>query len=436
MLDYTIGKKETMYNICRKFKVSSSELLKLNPALKKGLKAGMTIQIPVEAEETVTTTTASPEESVLNALLSAPKESRTVGTRKAVLLLPFMTDEKRPSATTQRFIEYYEGLLLAVDSLSNQGASIDLTVYDTSNGTKKIKEILKEDALLNANLIIGAVQNDQIAPVAAFAGKHQIKYVIPFTSKNDDVLSNASVFQVNTPHSYLYSKAAVAGANLFADYNIILLNAGGKEEKKEFIKALKAEFQLRKIPFRNLTFQPETFAADIEAAMAPDKRNVVIPTSGELAVLNKIKSPLRTLAETKPEYGLTLFGYPEWQTYTRDCLDGFYALNTYIYSNFYADNLSPEVHNFYSRYKNWYSKSLINTYPKYGILGFDTGMYFLGAMLKLGTNFENQLDRFPYQSIQTGFDFHRVNNWGGFINTQLFIVHYKNDYTVTRREVR
>ena len=46
-----------------------------------------------------------------------------------------------------------------------------------------MKEILKEDALKEANLIIGAVQNDQIAPVAEFAEKNNIKYVIPFTSK-------------------------------------------------------------------------------------------------------------------------------------------------------------------------------------------------------------------------------------------------------------
>lgn len=91
---------------------------------------------------------------------------------------------------------------------------------------------------------------------------------------------------------------------------------------------------------------------------------------------------------------------------------------------------------FYSDYKNWYSKNLINTFPKYGILGFDTGMYFLGAINKYGSNFENNLDKIHYKSIQTGFDFHRVNNWGGFINTNLFIVHYKNDYTVTRSEVR
>ena len=53
-------------------------------------------------------------------------------------------------------------------------------------------------------------------------------------------------------------------------------------------------------------------------------------------------------------------------------------------------------------------------------------------MKKYGVNFEEELDNIRYPSIQTGFDFHRVNNWGGFINTQIFIVHYNRDFTVTR----
>ena len=36
--EYTIKKRETMYSICRKFNVSSIELIKLNPSLKNGLK--------------------------------------------------------------------------------------------------------------------------------------------------------------------------------------------------------------------------------------------------------------------------------------------------------------------------------------------------------------------------------------------------------------
>ena len=46
------------------------------------------------------------------------------------------------------------------------------------------------------------------------------------------------------------------------------------------------------------------------------------------------------------------------------------------------------------------------------------------------------MDKIHYQGVQTGFDFHRVNNWGGFINTNIFIVHYQSDFNVTRNEVR
>ena len=437
-IEYTVQKKETMYRICRKFNISSYELIKLNPKLKKGIKAGMTIKIPVQAQENVTikpeTTTLS--ERDINALLSETKNIERVNSVKIALLLPFMTDEAILSAETQRFIEYYEGLLLAVDSLKSTGCSIDLSVYDTGNGTKKLKEILKEDALKEANLIIGAVRNDQIGQVAKFAQKNNIKYVIPFTSKNDDVLSNAYVFQVNTPHSYLYAKAAQGGCDLFAEDNIILLNIKDGKEKIEFIKTFKSEMKQRNIPFHEINYNSESLTTDIEALLKTDKRNVIVPTSGTLEALNKIKSPLRMLAETKPEYGLTLFGYPEWQTYPHDCIKDFYALNTYIYSNFYADNLSNEVADFYTKYKNWYSKNLINIFPKYGILGFDTGMFFIGAINKYGSNFENNLDKIHYQGVQTGFDFHRVNNWGGFINTNIFIVHYQSDFNVTRNEVR
>ena len=145
-IEYTVQKKETMYRICRKFNISSYELIKLNPKLKEGVKAGMTIKIPVQAEENMTTEPATTmlSERDVNALLSEPKSIERVNSVKVALLLPFMTNETIPSTETQRFIEYYEGLLLAVDSLKNTGCSIDLSVYDTGNGTKKLKEILKE----------------------------------------------------------------------------------------------------------------------------------------------------------------------------------------------------------------------------------------------------------------------------------------------------
>lgn len=441
---YTVERKETLYRICRKFGVSSTELISLNPELRNGVRAGMVIQVPATSGSSgeagaAPTAQAAPSEHEVNALLNAPKRIDQIHRIRMALLLPFQADQQPQSAASARFVEYYEGLLLAVDSIRKLGHSVELSVYDTGSGTEKVKQYLKDDALANANLIIGAVQNDQIALIADFAQKHQIKYVIPFTSKNDDVLSNAQVYQVNTPHSYLYSKAAVAGCDLFKNDNIVLVNIPDKEVKTDFIKAFKSEMQEQKIAYKEMNYDGQTFATDIEALLLPDKRNIVLPTSASLDAINKIKGPLRMLTELAEEdkipYQISLFGYPEWQTYSRECLEDFYALNTYIYSNFYADNLSHEVHQFYHNFKNWYSKSLINTFPKYGILGFDTGMFFLNALSRYGSNFENNLDKIHYQSIQTGFDFNRVNNWGGFINTNLFIVHFQSDFTVTRTKV-
>ncbi len=439
-IEYTIQKKETLYRICRKFDISSYELLKRNPQLKDGVKAGMTIKIPTTTQQT----TAQPSpaqaaplnEQETNALLAKSTKNEPVQRIKVALLLPFMTDEAEPSSETKRFIEYYEGFLLAVDSLRNSGCSVELSVYDTEKGTKTLKRLLKEDSLQQVNLLIGAVQNDQISLLASFAEQYHIPYVIPFTSKNEDVLSNAYVYQVNTPHSYLYAKAAQAGCDLFVDDHIILLNMHEDQDKTEFIKTFKAEMAQRDIPYSEINYDSETLVADINTILQADKRNVIVPSSGTLSALNKIKSPIRMLAEAQPECGLTLFGYPEWQTYTRECLEDFYALNTYIYTNFYVNNLSKEVDDFYTRYKNWFSKSLINIFPKYGILGFDTGLFFLEAIRQYGPHFENKLEQIQYKGIQTEFDFHRINNWGGFINTNIFIVHYQADFNVTRSDVR
>ena len=82
-----------MYRICRKFDISSVELLRLNPELKNGVKAGMVIKIPVASEEVITQNIRQPEEREVNALLSTPKDIKKVNRIQVALLLPFMTNE-------------------------------------------------------------------------------------------------------------------------------------------------------------------------------------------------------------------------------------------------------------------------------------------------------------------------------------------------------
>ena len=63
-------------------------------------------------------------------------------------------------------------------------------------------------------------------------------------------------------------------------------------------------------------------------------------------------------------------------------------------------------------------------YPKYGMLGFDTGFFFLKGMWLYGTAFDQNQSQLLARPIQTGFKYERVNNWGGFINKKVFFVHF------------
>ncbi|MFQ9022225.1 MAG: hypothetical protein ACLR6J_14785 [Parabacteroides merdae] len=64
-------------------------MIKLNPKLKEGVKAGMTIKIPVQAEENMTTEPATTmlSERDVNALLSEPGKHRARQQRQSSLVI-------------------------------------------------------------------------------------------------------------------------------------------------------------------------------------------------------------------------------------------------------------------------------------------------------------------------------------------------------------
>jgi LysM repeat protein len=437
---YTIPPGETMYNISRTFKTTEKELLKLNPELAGGLRSGMTLRIPLRISEKDLPKEVELDPNKVNALLNVQKQVVPVDAAKVAILLPFDSENPQTNDFKRRMTEFYEGMLLASDSLRKAGHSAELFVYDIGkqDETAKTRKILqeKQNELKNVNLIIGGVSGEQIRLIAEFSKQNKVKYVIPFTPRNDEALNNAYIFQINTPPHRIHANAAFAGANRYAGHNIIFLDTKDADVQTDFIKEFKRELNDRNIPYKEMVYDMEKFDEDIAAALVVDKPNMIMPISLSLEALNKIKNVLRIIAETKPEHDLSLFGYPIWQTYTDECLEDFHALNTCIFSLFYADNINPNVNRFYENYKNWYSKNPAHTFPKYALLGFDTGMYFLSAIRQYGENFEDKLSLMKYNSIQTGFHFERVNNWGGFINTNVYMIHYNKDYTITRSDFK
>lgn len=431
---HKVERKETIYSISREYGITEEELIAANPELKKGkLKRGTFLFIPYgkndrKEQNTENVTKELTNEEIFNQYESTQKNINTI---KAAVMIPFMTGQTTNKDDQIRMVEFYEGFLMAVDSLKKQGVSIDLYAYDTKGSSATTNNILAKKEMKDMDIIFGPAKTQNIDELAAFADKNNIRLVIPFTPKVDEVFNNPHIYQVNTPQSYLYSEVYEHFTRKFTDSNVIFLNAGnGDIEKDEFVKGMKTELKNKGIKYRDFIVTDNFY--EITTVMDTLKNNVFIPTSGKSTALVKILPQLTQIRRERPNYQINLFGYPEWQTYTNDYLASFYEIGTYFYSSFYTNNLFPAAINFTHSYRRWYSKDMANIYPKYGMLGYDIAYFFLKGLSKYGNKLEENLSSIHVTPIQTGFKFERVNNWGGFINRKVFFVHFSKDYELIK----
>ncbi|KAA6310395.1 hypothetical protein EZS27_038294, partial [termite gut metagenome] len=90
-------------------------------------------------------------------------------TVKAAIILPFSEVESRT-----RMVEYYEGFLMAVDSLKRTGVSVDLYVYDSGGQNASILSILQQKEMVDMDVIFGPLYSKHIKPLANFAKANKI----------------------------------------------------------------------------------------------------------------------------------------------------------------------------------------------------------------------------------------------------------------------
>lgn len=432
---HKVKRKETIFSVSQKYGITEKELIDANPELKQGMKKGRYVCIPYpktekeKKEEQRKVTPPSNQEL----FAEAKEKTHRISPIRAAIILPFSQSPARREESG-RMVEYYEGFLLAMDSLKRQNVSIDLHVYDSGDEKSSIASILSKPEMKKMDIIFGPLYQQHISPLVKFTADNEIRLVIPFTSKDNEVFRNPNVYLINTPQSYLYSEVYDKFGKQFPDANVILLDGfTDKKDKEEFIRGLETDLVARGVPVSSVG-QDNLSVEVLKSMIRPGKSNIFIPTTASDVALIKAIPQLKLLVRDNPEYKIHLFGYPEWQTYTKDYLESFFELDTYFYSTFYTNNLLPSAVSFINKYHMWYSKEMANRYPKFGMLGFDIGYFFLSGLARYGTELENNLPKMSPAFIQTGFNFERVNNWGGFINKKVFFVNFTKDFEVIKME--
>lgn len=445
---------ETVGSICEMYNITSDDLIKANPILQeKLLMEGMVLNIPVPTlnlqkepaasdtiknaaeggegaavEEEIETELTAEGSKSMNPQKKYKKMARLSDDKvlNVAVILSFMLDSYAPKEQA-RLVEYYEGFLMAVEELKREGYSFIINTYDAGPKDKSLDSLFASGALDYTELIIGATYSSHTKELAQFAKKNEIPLVIPFSSKTEEAIDNPMVFVASSVNSYVVPKVCTKFVEEFSTANIVFVDDAKNGNKTEFINALKAELDKNSIQHRTIDMKQVT--STVKELQANKKSVVVVPTSASATTLNTI---LPSLIDAKGKGKIILFGYPEWQIHAKNTRNMMYEIDTYFYATFYSNEVFPSVNHFQKSFVNWYNHGIQNIYPRYGMLGYDTGRFFLLAASKYGKELGMRINETPSKPIQSAFLFERIGEDGGYVNTKYFFVHYTPKYTVDR----
>lgn len=407
LIAYKVPAGATIYSLLQTTGWSEEQLYHYNPDIKKGLKAGATILIP--------------DSSLSNNEAMGSKPAFPVGSGYTVALaLPFSDDKM------QRFSMYYEGFLMSLLEAKKRGINIQLHVVDCS-APKLSQAISSLSALPQIDLILGGVSEVSIEKLAQIANMKGSTYVIPFTSKDYSRLSSgrAKLYQVNTPHQSLYREVAQKFVSEYKNHFIqIVRTKRDKNSKDEFITTLIDQLNKSNIAYGECDLVQFGDINTLQSISNKKSQAIVVPDAGSLTVAKSVMESINVAKDSLYISNLTPFGYPEWQTYTHSIGNDLKKSNAIFYTTFFAEPESRAYNAFEKDFKKWYNHSVGTTFPRYSILGYDTGRYFLELIAhQSNITAPNRV----WRGVQSKFEFHNQRGNSSLkSNLGVFFVQYQS----------
>ncbi len=372
-----------------------------------------TTQVPVSA---------APAETVKPKEADIPKKPIEYS---IALLLPFelnkinlKTAVKKDISRADLAIDFYQGMKLALDSLSESGHNFNLHVFDTQNQETRVVNLAMANSVKSNDLIVGPVFPEEVKSFADFADLKGIQQVSPLAASMPAGYKNQQLIMVNnTLEQHGKKIAEFIIRNYKADLvNIVLLNTQKVEDARfsTYLKRFINELGANK--FR-ITERPN--AIGIEKYMHPVKNNLVLITSSDRLFVVPTIDKLYKLKSDK--YKIELFGHPGWTK--ADFLNQvkLQSLNTRVTTSYYINYKLENVKNFISRYRREFASEP----SEYSFKGFDVGFYFGGMLARYGKNYTRHLTEAVYPGLHNNFRFRRDSE-GGFKNTELMLLGYRN----------
>ena len=171
---------------------------------------------------------------------------------------------------------------------------------------------------------------------------------------------------------------------------------------------------------------------ELRESMSFETENVIIPMSPSEKVFSKLVKTLDNMERTD-SVKITMFGQSNWQQFMGKYKSAFQKYNCTFFSKFLYDPLDEEIASFQLNFKRRFGREQYQSYPMYGVMGYDLGLYFLNAYNQFGKDYADYLSEFESRFLQTPLYFERKNKDGGLVNNRVMFVKFGTNGTVEKK---
>ena len=426
---HEVERKETLFSISQKYKININDILELNPQLRNSrLKRKSKILIPVIEsiqEKTLVEKDSLPTEDDLLRLDSIfVKKRKRDNQLNLSVLLPFRSNtvnydsiEEVESLFEDRnlytiTLDFYSGILYAIEDLRELNVSINLNVFDTENSINKINEISSENSVKDSDVIIGPLIPRNFETFSNIELLESIPKVFPLSTIPIKIIKG--VIQSVTPKNLLRERMInYLDKNLDREENIVIIADSLNNE---------IESKLSEIFPNSIKIKPEfegyILPELLDSLLVDSLPNKVIVESEIFTLISSVVSQLNSQITSERDVKL-------YTTYRGNQYDD-PSINIKDLGNlaFTYTSISKKINNdsiskFESRYLN-----LFGCLPNKDVIrGYDvTKDILLRALIDKNLNRTTKYDE---QSYTESKFLYKKDTLGGLFNSSMFILRHR-----------
>lgn len=349
---------------------------------------------PVEtaATETVPATVTTPATQRV-----APSVRKPASTIKVALLMPLYLKQIDEISTSKfdieqrgkksyrqfEFIEFYEGIMLALDELDKQGISVELNVVDVSeNSSQAVETAFISHRVTQSDFIVALLFRESFDKAAELAQQAGVYIVNPMATRSE--LCSTNPYMVKIQPS-VAGQVEIMLKNMKVerpDAHLYIIHSNAKAEKP-MLEELKRQLDGRK-DIRYTIFnwsQNAKLAATLKTT--PNCNVISIYDQGRdnnRVFVSNLLNRLSAFKNNPP----TLYSFSDW---TRDYSDiDFSQLQHLNYHTFYSSwDMTNQVH--VDFLKAFRSKFASEPTSQLAANGYDLMLYIVSSLKRRGTDF-------------------------------------------------